>query len=289
MPQEKWLKERSVMRRRPPADVDDQSLEYFARVARLKDEAALWREASELRGQIATRLRTYTARLAAGRVAAVEVSDAQRWRAALGTHDREFCRAMARGAFATAGEALRSIRALLREGRGFAHLRQNFAEHEDGPGAEVVELVECNGFHGAEPDRIGSGDAVRVFKRDRGDSKDGPNIRTRFECHGDRLRTRDLNGGREGRPPACGTRDAAEAERLVLNYFPGSTIGEIRRWSRKRKDTREHYVRIGEIVHRLMDIDRSATANAVAEALELKKSALYELRDVGRNRVANAA
>jgi hypothetical protein len=150
-------------------------------------------------------------------------------------------------------------------------------------------MVEWNGFHDAEPDRVGSGDAVRGSKRDRDDRDDGPNIRTRFECHGDRLRTRDLNGGREGRPPALGTRDAAEAERLVLNYFTGSTIGEIRWWARKRKDTREHYVRVGEIVHRLIDIDRSATAKAVAEALGLKKSALYELREVGRNSVAIAA
>jgi hypothetical protein len=54
-------------------------------------------------------------------------------------------------------------------------------EHDDEPSAEMIELVERNGCHGAEPVRVGSGDMIRVFKRDHA------SIHTAFECRGDRL------------------------------------------------------------------------------------------------------
>jgi hypothetical protein len=63
----------------------------------------------------------------------------------------------------------------------------------------------------------------------------------------------------------------------------------VQAWARKQRDTRAQYERVGWVVHQLVDVDRSVTAKALAEALGLKKSALYELRDVGRRSVALAA
>ena len=255
LPQEEWLKARSGVARRPPRDVDDQTLDHFARVARLKDESALWRDAVTLKTLIASKL-------SAGAVSHERVADFQR------RFEEQFAPALTHGGIGRARDVLESIRRQLRDGR-----REDASPGEcDEQSAEIIELMATNGC------------------RADGAKRDREIIRPAFDCDNTySLRTRDGHGGKEGRPKALGTRDAAEAKRLVLNYFPSSSIEEIRRWARKRGDTRRHYDHVGWVVHRLMDIDRSATANALAEALELKKTALYKLRRAGRHAAALAA
>jgi hypothetical protein len=256
MPQEPWLTWRTA--RRPPRDVDAESLETYARNARLKDEAALWRDAVAVKALIASRL-------SAGAVSHDGVTDFQR------RFEEDFVPALTHGGIGRARDVLEEIRRELRDGRREVGRREDASssERDDQQSAEIIELMETNGYR-AGGSRRGSAAVPSAFDPDNAYSRAG-------------------HGGKVGRPRALGTRDAAEAERLVLNYFPGSTIGQVQAWARKRRDTRLQYERVGSMVRQLMDVDRSVTAQALAEALGLKKTALYELRDVGRRSVALAA
>lgn len=85
-----------------------------------------------------------------------------------------------------------------------------------------------------------------------------------------------------GRPELAGTRDEAEAELLLMALFPGCTTGQVWQWCRKSRANREGYGRAAVAVYQLLLVDRSVTPNALAAVLDLKKTAIYDLRNEGK-------
>lgn len=86
-----------------------------------------------------------------------------------------------------------------------------------------------------------------------------------------------------GRPP-IGTRDFAEAQKLLLGYCPGPTIKELRACIRRgRLPASLLATRTGldYAIYRLLECDRSVASSALAVVLECSVSTVYKRRDAG--------
>jgi hypothetical protein len=93
-----------------------------------------------------------------------------------------------------------------------------------------------------------------------------------------------LTGNDPGRPRHPGVRDAAEAECLLLGYCPGRTIEDLRRCIRRgrpRSSDQAMRAELSGAVRWLLLVDRSVTAEALAEALRCSVSGVYGLCKAG--------